>query len=30
VDLLKLVYDILVKMRKEGLLAIESDVEKPE
>ena len=30
VDLLKLVYDILVKMRKEGLLAIESDIEKPE
>jgi hypothetical protein len=30
VDLLKLVYDILVKMRKEGLLAIEADVEKPE
>ncbi len=30
VDLLKLVYDILVKMRKEGLLAIEADIEKPE
>ena len=29
VDLLKLVYDILVKMRKEGLLAIEADVENP-
>ena len=30
VDLLKLVYDILMKMRKEGLLAIEADIEKPE
>jgi chemotaxis protein MotA len=30
VTLLKLVYDILVKMRKDGLLAIEADLEKPE
>jgi len=28
--LLKLIYDILMKVRKEGLLAIESDLEKPE
>ncbi|MEO8017726.1 MAG: flagellar motor stator protein MotA [Pseudomonadota bacterium] len=30
VTLLKLVYDILVKMRKDGLLAIENDIENPE
>ena len=30
VTLLKLVYDILVKMRKDGLLAIEADLERPE
>jgi chemotaxis protein MotA len=30
VTLLELVYDILVKMRKDGLLAIEADLEKPE
>ena len=30
VTLLKLIYDILMKMRKEGLLAIEADLEKPE
>jgi chemotaxis protein MotA len=30
VTLLKLVYDILVKMRKDGLLAIEADLEQPE
>ncbi len=30
VMLLKLVYDILVKMRKDGLLAIEADLEAPE
>jgi len=30
VTLLKLVYDILVKMRKDGLLAIEADLENPE
>jgi chemotaxis protein MotA len=30
VTLLKLVYDILVKMRKDGLLAIEADLEKPD
>jgi chemotaxis protein MotA len=29
VTLLKLVYDILVKMRKDGLLAIEADLENP-
>ncbi len=29
VDILKLVYDLLVKSRKEGLLAIEADVEDP-
>jgi chemotaxis protein MotA len=29
VDLLKLVFDLLVKARKEGLLAIEADVEDP-
>ena len=29
VDLLKLVFDLLVKARKEGLLAIESDIENP-
>jgi chemotaxis protein MotA len=29
VDLLKLLYDILVKIRKDGMLAIESDLEKP-
>lgn len=29
VDLLKLVYDLLVKSRKEGLLAIEADIEDP-
>src|SRR6185369_2550473 len=28
--LLKLIYDILMKVRKEGLLAIEADLEKPE
>jgi chemotaxis protein MotA len=30
VDMLKLIYDILVKARKEGLLAIEGDIESPE
>jgi chemotaxis protein MotA len=30
VDLLKLIYDILVKIRKSGMLAIEADVEHPE
>jgi len=30
VMLLKLIYDILVKMRKDGLLAIEADLESPE
>jgi chemotaxis protein MotA len=30
VDLLKLVFDLLVKARKEGLLAIEADIENPE
>jgi chemotaxis protein MotA len=30
VDLLKLLYDILVKIRKSGMLAIEGDVEHPE
>lgn len=30
VTLLKLMYDILVKMRKEGVMAIEADLEKPE
>jgi chemotaxis protein MotA len=30
VMLLKLIYDILVKMRKDGLLAIEADLENPE
>ncbi|HVY81439.1 MAG TPA: flagellar motor stator protein MotA [Steroidobacteraceae bacterium] len=30
VQLLKLVYDILVKIRKEGVMAIEADLEKPE
>ena len=30
VDLLKLIYDILVKIRKSGMLAIEADVERPE
>jgi chemotaxis protein MotA len=29
VDLLKLIYDLLVKARKEGLLAIETDLEDP-
>jgi chemotaxis protein MotA len=29
VDLLKLLYDILVKIRKSGMLAIEADIEKP-
>jgi len=29
IDLLKLVFDLLVKARKEGLLAIESDIENP-
>jgi chemotaxis protein MotA len=29
VDLLKLIYDLLVKSRKEGLLAIEADIEDP-
>jgi chemotaxis protein MotA len=29
VDLLKLIYDLLVKARKEGLLAIEADLEDP-
>ena len=29
VDLLKLVFDLLVKARKEGLLAIEADIEDP-
>jgi chemotaxis protein MotA len=30
VSLLKLIYEILMKIRKEGLLAIEADLEKPE
>jgi chemotaxis protein MotA len=30
VDMLKLLYDILVKIRKSGMLAIEADVEAPE
>ena len=30
VTLLKLMYDILVKIRKEGVMAIEADLEKPE
>ncbi|HWW20252.1 MAG TPA: flagellar motor stator protein MotA [Steroidobacteraceae bacterium] len=30
VDLLKLIYDILVKIRKSGMLAIEADIEHPE
>jgi chemotaxis protein MotA len=30
VTLLQLIYDILVKMRKDGLLAIENDIENPE
>ncbi len=30
VSLLKLIYEILMKIRKEGLLAIEADIEKPE
>jgi chemotaxis protein MotA len=30
VDLLKLIYDILVKIRKSGMLAIEADIEAPE
>jgi chemotaxis protein MotA len=30
VDILKLLYDILVKIRKSGMLAIEADVEAPE
>jgi chemotaxis protein MotA len=30
VDILKLVFDLLVKARKEGLLAIEADIEDPE
>ena len=30
VDLLKLLYDILVKIRKDGMLAIEGDLEKPD
>ena len=30
VDLLKLLYDILVKIRKSGMLAIEADIESPE
>jgi chemotaxis protein MotA len=30
VDILKLVFDLLVKARKEGLLAIEADIESPE
>ena len=30
VTLLKLIYDILMKIRKDGLLAIESDIESPE
>ncbi len=30
VDLLKLIFDLLVKSRKEGLLAIENDIENPE
>jgi chemotaxis protein MotA len=29
-DLLKLIYDILVKIRKSGMLAIEADIEAPE
>jgi chemotaxis protein MotA len=29
VDLLKLLYDILVKIRKSGMLAIEADIEQP-
>lgn len=30
IDLLKLLYDILVKIRKSGMLAIEADIESPE
>lgn len=30
VDLLKLLYDILVKIRKEGVLAVEGDIDNPE
>jgi chemotaxis protein MotA len=30
VDLLKLLYDILVNVRKEGMMSIEADLEKPE
>ena len=30
VDILKLMYDILVKIRKSGMLAIEADIENPE
>jgi chemotaxis protein MotA len=30
IQLLKLVYDILMKVRKEGVMAIEADLEKPE
>ena len=30
VDLLKLLYDVLVKIRKEGVLAVEGDIESPE
>src|SRR4051812_30916937 len=30
VALLKLIYDILIKMRKEGVMAIEADLEKPD
>jgi chemotaxis protein MotA len=29
VDMLKLIYDLLTKMRKEGMLAIEADIEDP-
>ncbi len=28
-DLLKLIYDILMKLRKDGVLALESEIEKP-
>ena len=30
VDLLKLIYDILVKIRKDGVLAIEAEIEEPD
>ncbi|MFC0677365.1 flagellar motor stator protein MotA [Lysobacter korlensis] len=30
VDLLKLIYEILIKMRREGMMAVEADVDNPE